>query len=69
MTWNDAFRAAVPLPERAQFLVDLQALVASVRVGRPPVVTDLLRAHADLALAYLDDGDKKEQARSALQKR
>ncbi len=69
MTWNDDFRDAVPLEQRAQFLVDLQALVASVRVGRAPVVTDLLRGHAELALAYLDDGDKKNQARMALQKR
>lgn len=69
MTWNDRFKDEVPMAKRAKFLTDLQALVSSVRVGRAPVVTPLLQEYPDLALAYLDDGDKKEQARRALQKR
>ncbi len=67
MTWTDRLKAEVPLGDRAQFLTDLQALVAALRVGRDALpVTPLLQAHSDLAVAYMDDGVKKERARGAL---
>lgn len=66
MTWADQLRREVPLELRAQFLTDLQALVASLRDGREPKATDLLHRHPDLALAYLDEGVKKDRARRLL---
>lgn len=66
MTWTDRLKDDVPLADRAAFLTDLQAFVAALREERPPRVTDLLIAHADLALAYLDDGPKKARAQDIL---
>lgn len=65
MSWTDRLRDELPREERAPFLNDLQALVASLREGRTPVITSRLLAHADLALAYLDEGPKKQRARAA----
>ncbi|MGB1697959.1 MAG: hypothetical protein ACPHK8_06135 [Thermoplasmatota archaeon] len=66
MTWNEQLKAEVPRTEIPAFLSDLQAMVSALREGREPRATSLLRAHAALALAYMDEGAKKEKARALL---
>lgn len=65
MSWTDRLRDELPREERSAFLTDLQALVASLREDRTPAITPRLRAHAELALAYMDEGPKKQRARAA----
>lgn len=64
MTWNQQLKEEVPKADIPTFLSDLQALVAALREGREPVASTLLHRHAELALAYMDEGPKKEQARA-----
>lgn len=66
MKWNEQLKAEVPRSDIPTFLADLQALVAALREGREPRATPVLRAHAALALAYMDEGAKKERARALL---
>lgn len=65
-SWTGRLKTEVPIPQRAAFLTDLQALVASLRNDQEPAVTNLLRSHSELALTYMDDGPKKDRARVAL---
>ncbi len=66
--WSERLKQAIPKDEIPAFLADLQALIAAMRDDQPwqDLLTPRLRAHAALALGYMQDGPKKEAVRRAL---
>ncbi len=68
MTWSDDLRAQVPRSEIPLFLAELQALVAALREDREwqHLLTPPLRAHAELAIAYLQAGKKRDAVAAAM---
>ncbi len=58
----------MPKEEIPAFLADLQALIAAMRDDQEwrSRLTPLLRAHAQLALDYMQDGPKKDAVRREL---
>ncbi len=68
MTWNERLKAEVPKQDIPTFLIELQALVAALREERPwqHLLTDTLRRHQELALAYMDAGPKRDAVAAAL---
>lgn len=70
MTWQDDLRAEVPRSEIPAFLVDLQALVAALREGRPwhALVTQPLRDHPSLVQDYLSPGAARDAVADRLRR-
>lgn len=76
--WRTRLVAEVPREEIPRFLEDLQALVALLRRHREdlvvpepgtvrPLLTEALRRHGDLVVAYLDDARYRDVVATALQ--
>jgi hypothetical protein len=76
-TWQERLKAQVPREKIPQYLSQLQALVARLREWRDaqrvpepgdiaPLLTPLLREHADLTVGYVTDPRYAEVVEAAL---